>query len=422
MIHTFLSRPVEHSSVTEYRRVTDDDAFRTLAEYGFSPENGPFDPDDAGESLTVGDQRGLYDGEDLLAVCRHYDLSVALRETQIHTGGIGFVTSAPGHRRQGHVRELLTASLAEYRGDRRLALLWPFDAAFYADLGWATVSKLASWEIAADDLAGLAADPPDERDDCGFERLTADDWTRLVPVQRADHGATDLAVRRSEAWWREFVFDRSGKTPFVYGWVVDGEMRAYLVYDIADDVLRIHEQAAHDTDARRHLFRFCRNHDSQVDRIRFYTTVDAVAGHGFDPQLYLRDPGVADATVSAGAMARLVDVAADLPAVAGPAVENVTTAFDLVVTDPIADWNDGRFRVTTSDDELSLERIDGSVTADAASRPTVRLGVGALSQIAVGARSADQLARAGVIEGDDRAITTLGNGFPPRRTALRENF
>ena len=310
--------------MTEYGPVRDGDetAFWRLVNYAFSPSEGPFDPDDVAAPNDVGDPRSLYDGDELVAGCRHYDLSVDLREHAVDTGGIGVLASDPGRRREGNVRRLLAASLAEYRDEgRRLALLWPFDYEFYGALGWATVSKLARWEVAPDALDGLAAATA-PGGDAGFERLTAEDWRRLVPVRRADGADTDLLVRRSASWWREFVFDRWDRTPYVYAWVVDGDVRGYLVYTVAgeadDRVMTVREHAARDADARRQLFRFCRDHDSQVDRVRFYTLTGAVAGEGFDPHLHLDDPGAADATVSAGGMARLIDVAADLPAVVGP--------------------------------------------------------------------------------------------------------
>ncbi|MFB6127580.1 MAG: enhanced intracellular survival protein Eis [Halolamina sp.] len=431
--------------MAEYHSVpdADDDAFRALVEYAFCPENGPFDPAEAdpGPDHEVGEPRGYYDGGDLLAVCRHYGLATELRESVVDAGGVGTVASEPGRRREGNVRELLAASLAEYRDrGRRLALLWPFDIGFYRALGWATVSKLAVWEVAPDDLAGLAADGPDDRRaanrrDAGFERLTADDWERLVPVQVADHADADLAVRRTEAWWREFVFDRWDERPFVYAWVGDGDagsdgdsdVRGYLVYHVAAEgderVLVVREQAARDVDARRQLFRFCRDHDSQVDRVRFYTTPDAVAGEGFDPHRHLDDPGAAEATVRAGAMGRLVDVVEDLPAVVGPAADGVAAEFDLAVDDPLAGWNDGRFRVaTTAGSGLDVDRVGGGVDPDGGDRPTVRLGVGPLSQVAVGSRSVEELTRAGAVAGGDDALAALGDCFPPRRTLLRENF
>lgn len=431
----------------DYRPVHDETTFRELVQYAFSPEEGPFDPASADATHDVGDRRGVYDGDRLLAVCRHYELPVELRGDVVESGGVGSVASDPGRRREGNVRALLAASLADYR-DRgwRLASLWPFDVGFYAEMGWATVSKLVSWEIDPADLDGLAAAPladaadtppgdtaADGTSDAAsggqFERLTADDWQRLEPVQRATHD-TALAVRRDESWWREFVFDGWNGTPYVYGWIVDGEVRGYLVYHVertdGDHELVVRERGAVDTAAHRQLFRFCRDHDSQVDRVRFYTTADAVVGDGFDPHRYLDDPAACDGTVVTGAMTRLVDVAADLPAVAGPAVDDRSAQFDLVVSDPIAPWNDGRFRVTTDDDALTVAPVGDAADAASATTsdevPTVRLGIGALSQVVVGARGAEELARAGRIGGDDTAITALGACFPPGRPAVHENF
>ncbi len=407
--------------MSDYRPIpeADEDTFRELVHYAFSLEDGPFDDTASDPEPTIGDRRGLYDGN-LSAVCRHYHLPVELRASVIEAGGIGAVASDPGQRREGHVQELLAASLTEYRDrDWRLAFLWPFDVGFYANMGWATASKLATWEISPADLDGMAAvDAGTGR----FERLHADDWHRLEPVQRADHD-TALAVRRDEGWWREFVFDRYDKTPYVYGWIVDDDVRGYLVYTVqsGDDgrTLVVREQAALDTAARRQLFRFCRDHDSQVNQIRFSTPAEAVTGDGFDPHLYLDDPGACDATVTAGAMVRLVDVKTDLPEIGDSTA--TTARFDLIVSDPLADWNDGRFQVTVGDDG-----IEHSIRASSASQsetvPTAKLGIGLLSQVAIGAQSANKLAHTGQITGDNKAIDALDDCFQPTQPMMRESF
>lgn len=406
----------------------DDDAFRALVQYAFRPQEGPYDHDDAPDAPDLGERRGLYDGDDPLAVCLHYDLTLAARGDDVAAGGVSQVAGAPEHRRQGHVRELLADSLAEYRDrGRHLAVLWPFDVGFYRRLGWATIAKLATWEVDPGDLDGLV-DRLDDPDAGRFERLAPDDWTELPPVLAADHFTHDLAMRRSEGWWRHRVFDRWDAEPYVYAWRDDdGDLRAYVVYavDEADDgrALAVWDHAATDRDARRHLFRFLRDHDSQVDSIRYHTPPEAVAGADFDLHRELADPAAVDPKVQSGAMARLVDVAADLPVLAGEAARAAAVDCDLAVADGLAPWNDGRFRLQSSADEaLSVEPVDDAASGDTADRPIATLDVGALTRIVVGARSVDSAVDLGVVDGDEAALADLAECFPPRRVWLREGF
>lgn len=410
--------------MASYRPISDADenAFRRIVSEAFAPEDGPHDPDEDSNFPAVGEPRGRYDGDDLRAVCLHYDFAVDVRGSDIPAGGVSVVATPPERRREGNVQELLAASLAEYRAEgRRLALLWPFDYGFYRGLGWGEVSRRAEWTIDVDALAEAVLG-----DDRGsFERLDPDDWSELAPVLAGDGHAASLALRRTEAWWRERTLDRWDSTPFVSGWRDDdGDLRAYVAYDVeeSDDgrTLAVRDHAAESRRARRQILRFLANHDSQVDAVELEAPAGTAAGDsaaGFDYREALADPRAAEVTVRSGAMGRIVDVAADLPALAGddlPAPE--VDPFDLVVTDPIAPWNDGRFRVT-ADDGVAVESVDGG-----GDRPAVDCGVAALSRAVVGARSAERLAVAADVDGDDEAVAALAALFPPRRTWVREGF
>lgn len=426
----YFTRDVACHRMPAYRTVpdADDDAFRALVQYAFRPQEGPYDPEEAPEAPDLGERRGYYDADDLLACCLHYDLTLAARDDAVAAGGVSLVACAPEHRRRGHVRDMLAESVAEYRDlGRHLAVLWPFDVGFYRRLGWATVAKLATWEVDPGDLDGVV-DRLDDPDAGRFERLDPADWTELPPVLAADHYTHDLAMRRSEGWWRDRVFDRWDAEPFVYGWRDhDGALRSYLVYavDEEDDgrTLEVWDHAAADREARRHLFRFLRDHDSQVDGVRYYTPADAVAGADFDLHRELADPKAVEPTVNAGGMARLVDVAADLPVLAGDAARDPTVDCDVVVEDSLAPWNDGRFRVqSTAGEALAVERVDDGAVDATSERPTARLDVGALTQVVVGARSVEAAEELGDVAGDEAALAELAACFPPRRVWLREGF
>ncbi|WP_435063291.1 GNAT family N-acetyltransferase [Halobaculum sp. EA56] len=414
----------------EFRPVPDahDDAFEAALAYAFAPERGP-DPDRDGPGRPDSFRpRGLYDvpegsdGEpspsDLAAVCGYYDLSARIRGEFCPVAGVSAVASPPEYRRRGLVRELLTDLHRECRDEGiPLAALWPFEFPFYRRLGYARVNDYTRTVVPVDALDGACADPAGE-----FERLSADDWERLDDVY-AEWATGPLGLDRTEGWWRRRVFESWGTDPYVYGWRADADvggsgeaddLRGYLVYTIEDGdedgrSMEVSELAFRDREARGQLLRFCRNHDSQVERVRLVGPPDV---HLLDE---LDDPRAAETERRAGPMARVVDVAGALETIDYPRAAEGAVTVD--VTDDTCPWNDGTYRLRVADGHGRVDAVrDG---ADAA----VSLDVGALTRLVVGSHGVDRLVELGdvtVVDGTTRR--TLAAAFPPAEPYLREGF
>lgn len=385
--------------MTDYRPVPDDrvPAFREITQYAFAPETGPPDADpdeDVPEMWTVGERRALFEGSDLVTVCRHIRFGLRVRGAYRDAVGLSSVATPPEHRRRGHVRDLLAASLAEHRDwGATVAALWPFDHPFYRQFGWAVAGRRVGHEVAVGDLAFAS----DAADGGRFRRVTAEEHADLAPVYR-DHAARyALSMDRTPEWWRKRVFRGRETDPHVYAFERDGDVRGYLVYDVGDDerVLSVRELAYRDRTALVALLGFCHAHDSQVDRVEVTgppepSLVDVVA-----------DPGAVETTVRAGPMARLVDVR-DLASVARSGAADGEVV--LSVSDPLADWNDGRFRVAADGDGVAVDRTDAAADAET--------DVATLTQVAVGYRSVDDARAAGDLRSGPADADLLAGLFP----------
>ncbi|RDZ44659.1 GNAT family N-acetyltransferase [Haloferax sp. Atlit-10N] len=396
------------------------ETYREFLNYAFRPENGPDWSDERLPDPESYHPRGFYDAPpdtpvedldaaDLRTVCAFYDFTARVRGEWHPLPGISAVASPPPARRRGHVGAMLDDLLAEFRDTGRyLSALWPFEYAFYRRFGWATANNYAKTTVPPDELAAVAADPAGE-----FVRLDADDWARVEDVYAAA-ATEDLAVDRSEGWIRHRLFRGWDGDPFAYGWERDGDLRGYVVYDVSGDresrTLSVGELVAVDAEARAQLFRFLRDHDSQVDEVVLSSEREStrlIDG--------LTDPRAATVEIKPGPMVRIVDVPAALEAVSFPG----DAACDLVlaVRDDRCDWNEGSFRVAVGDGAASVESVGGDADPDA----TVEIG--ALSQLLVGARSVEALARTDrlSVAGEETA-GALASVFTERDPYLREGF
>ncbi|WP_101294639.1 GNAT family N-acetyltransferase [Halegenticoccus soli] len=394
-------------------------AFRRTVRYAFSPERGPDpDEDEEIERPEIYSRRGLYDvapetpdaaldADDLLAVCGYYAFTARVRGGWHPMGGVSAVASPPETRRRGHVARLLDDLLREFREEGTyFSALWPFEYEFYRRFGYAMSNDRCATTVPPGELSDVVGEPRGR-----FRPLDPDDSSALDAVHR-EWVTEALAIRRTEGWWRHRVFSGWRKDPYVYGWEDDGgDLRGYVSYTVDEEddekVMEVRELAATDYAARRQLLRFCRDHDSQVDRVRIRGPTETTLLET------LSDPRAASVEVEPGPMVRIVDVEAALSALSYPAgtAGRVTIAVD----DARCPWNDGVF-------ELDVEGGAGACLPSDA-EPDVRTGVGALSQLAVGSQSVDSLKRYDELTVDDAAAAeSLDELFPRESAYLREGF
>ena len=402
------------------------DEFSAFMRYAFSPEQGPYDPEeDDDDREHLAEYRGLFDGEEPVAVCGHHDFTLRIRGRDREAAGLSAVASPPEHRRQGHIERLLRESLSEYRDDGvRFSVLWPFEHPFYRRYGWGTVSRYR-WVKAPPGQLTFAAEAADGGDGTGeFRRLDGEDYDAAADLLAATAERYDFTMARTEPWWREHTLRGWQTDPFVYGFERNGDLRALLSYAFTDrddgdgKAMVVSDAAVADPAAWDEVFRFCRDHDSQVERVRLRLPADVSLLDRVD------DPRAVTEEVRAGPMFRLVDAPAALTALdPDPTLE---TGFTLAVDDPLVNWHDRPIRVRVADGEVDAERGDRGDESGGSDDADVTAGIRALSQLYAGYRDVEDLRSHAAIdlaaEAADGLAADLAALFPSRRTFLREGF
>jgi predicted acetyltransferase len=381
--------------------------FQELVDYAFDAVRGPTSYDAPEETpRMLGRKFGVFEAGDVKSVCIHHDFSARVREDWVPMAGLAAVATPPEHRREGLGRRLVEDALQRWRGDYPLAALWPFEHAYYRQFGWALSNTSVRYACPPAALA------PARGADGTARRVGPEEWEQLQDVHEAHGAGRTLTLRRDGEWWRRRVFrSLGGGKRYVYAVERDGRVDGYVAYTVENGgaQLRVSDLAFRDREAYRRILGLLADHDSQVEEVVLYREDERSLFSLVD------DPEAVDCTVEAGPQVRVVDVRRALETLSYP--EDVTATLRLAVADRHAPWNDGLLELRIDGGAGECRWLDdGEASAD------VSLGIGALSQLYVGFRSAAELARAGSLDADGGAAGTLGALFPPETVYLREYF
>ncbi|MCH8813887.1 MAG: GNAT family N-acetyltransferase [Chloroflexi bacterium] len=326
---------------------------------------------------TVG---AFVDGE-LVADVRTVPSARRINGGSVRFGLVGPVVCLAGHRRQGHVGNLLNLSLERMReqGQAISGLHTPHDA-LYARWGWERAEGKKRYVLSPKDiqfrLRGTAG---------RIDSVTRDDWQRLDAIYRQYSLGRNGPIHRAQVWWTESVLrdyqdEDKVRDNDTFVWVSkDGADEGYVTYaplqlkSSADaetwtrHAIWVRDFVSISSDAYLGLWEHLLTHDL-ADKI----LIDVAPEDPF-PDL-VEDPWEIEMPRAEGAMIRIVDVEEAINK--RPHAGDWAANFTMRILDSKAPWNDDTYRIDAADGSMSIERT--SDTAD------VELTVGALAPIYTG--------------------------------------
>lgn len=345
---------------------------------------------------------GAFVGGELASVVTRHAYRVYVAGLEVAAGGYGAISTAPEHRRAGHVARLMRRGLAEGRAEGQgWNLLYPFDAAFYGRFGWASVPTGVLLEL-----------PP--------ERLPAGSPGGLARVDGPARDGLAAAYARF-ARDRTFADTRSGG-PWDPWEDLDAEAGARLLRYAGDGAFLVVRIT--DTDAGPKLDAVDLGWADAAGRDAVWGLLAAFRGHVARVRLHLPwdDPLAADrmrghvVTGHAGLMARVADVPLALAPLRARSDDDAPLDLPPVtvrVLDAYAPWNDGVWRLAPGPEGTEVARAGGA--------PDAVLDVRGLAGLLAGAAGPGELRRCGWAEGDGRAlavVAALAGGRRPYRSLV----
>lgn len=323
-------------------------------------------------------------------------------------GGVAGVASWPDARRQGGVASLLSHAFETMKREgQSLSMLHPFSFPFYRKFGYEFTIERKNYTLETKYLPARQETP-------GTVRIVDKDLALLAPVYEAYASRYDGTLSRSEEWWRLRVLNKPGLAAVYFD--ENDKPQGYVLYEVADKVLKVHDWAELTEDARVGLWSYIGNHDSMIRELKI--TVPAADGLPF----LVPDPRFKQ-EIEPYFMSRIVDAPAFValypftPSSGGAADEVV-----LRIEDAQAPWNAGTFRLRVDAEGVgALERVaDGEVGRDG--NGVAAIDIAALTAMLVGGRRPRFLQRAGRLQASEAALGALERRVPWQTPYLADFF
>jgi predicted acetyltransferase len=346
---------------------------------------------------------GFDDGR-MISTSGAFSLEMTVPGGSVPCGGTTAVAVAPTHRRQGMLREMMRAHLADVKEHGEpIAALWASDSAIYGRFGYGCASICYNIEVEP-----RYATPNRLAPEPGASRLIdRAEALEIVPplYDSLRTGIPGFFVRTPE-WWEDRSFRESGSsgggsTSLRYA-VVDGDdgisgfasfrTKAHWDEGHGSGKVIVHDLFAATPEAWAGMWSLVTNQDLVV-------RAEAGLRPPWDPIFdLLAGTRRAHAFRYDALWVRLMDVAGAL------AARSYSAPLDVVlgVEDPVGDVN-GSYRLRADS--------DGAECTPTTDEPAVLLDLEDLSAAYMGRPRFRQWARAGRLNGDDDALTALDAAF-----------
>ncbi len=335
--------------------------------------------------LERADVLGCFDGEDLISQFAVYPLKMNIYDTVYHVGFVTSVCTYPEYTGQGIMKKLMIQGLTQMHEEgKSFALLYPYSIPLYHHLGWEIVSNKISFNIKDRQIPTKVKAP-------GYVRRVSWDNTEFHELHSHFASITHGCLFRNSLAWEEYWrWDEDDTNVAVYYNVKDKPC-GYMVYLIKNDIMHIKEMVYLNREAQKGLWEYIHAHDSMIDEVHGSTYFS-------EPIAFEMDDGDIKESIRPYAMGRIIDVEdflADYPC--DPDGGTLTIALE--IEDKLLPWNDRTFTVKFENGECTQ--------AQEPPEHHLKMGIGTLSTLLLGYKTAERLYELERIEGREEAVERL---------------
>jgi len=344
---------------------------------------------------------GSFDGDKLISQVIATPFKVQMFNQLFDMMGIGFVSSDPSYRGEGHINRLMEQFLIDCKEQGiLLSYLAPFSYSFYRRYGYELTFERIAYRLSSQEW-------PDSPKVPGYVRkkewsdAKADIATVYAASDKNKHGG----VQR-EDWWYEYNNQIRRKPFFAIYYNEAGEAEGYLIYLIQNGILTCLEWTYLTANAYHALNRYLFSHKDSMSEFHYEVGYDKQSNFFIPPAPMMK------ATVRPEMMARIVDIEAFLKQYP---LENLDQSFAIVIEeDKFAKWNEGIFEL-----DATTKVVRKVASTDL---PQVKVSIQRLTQLLFGYLPLKELQFFGYIDVPAEIVATIEKIVPNQVPILEDYF
>ena len=302
--------------------------------------------------LQRADVIGWFNDEQLVSQLCVYPCQVNIHGKIFKMGGLTGVGTYPEYANMGLMNDLIRIGLERMKKrGQTISYLYPYSVPYYRHKGWEIMSDHMTFTVKDTQL-------PKPIDLPGYvERLPVNHIDVINTYNRfaqTNHGALIRGQFEWEEYWRWENEEERHAAVYYNG---KKDPMGYIMYWINGDVFTIKEMIYLNIEAQNGLWNFISAH---------FSMVNSVKGNIYknDPIAFLLEDSQISQTIKPYYMARIVNVEAFLTNY--PFLYS-SKPFHFIVSDPIAEWNNGIFGIHWTPEEtieVVKEPIGSPITLD----------------------------------------------------------
>lgn len=346
------------------------------------------------------DVLGWFNDDQLVSQLCIYPCLVNIHGKIFKMGGLTGVGTYPEYTNLGLMNDLIRVGLTKMREKEQwISYLYPYSVPYYRKKGWEIISEHISFTIKDSQIPHYDNIP-------GFvERLSVGDSDVLNTYDqfaRTNHGAMIREELEWEEYWR---WDNEEEYTAAVYYDSKDQPTGYAMYRIAEDIFQIKEMIYLNQEARKGLWNFISAHFSMIEQVKGNVFKnEPIAFQLYDSQI--------EEIIEPYFMARIVDVAAFLKKYP---FQEQGKPFHFVVSDRVADWNEGVFGVSWD------EKGDLMITNEAIGKPVV-LNIQTLSALLMSFRGPSYFHHIEHLQADLETVEMLEKIIPDEQPYFSDYF
>lgn len=339
--------------------------------------------------------------DDLISSVSIYPCEVNIHGRLYKMGGMTGVGTYPEYASMGLMNDLIKIALEKMRlAGQYVSYLYPYSIPYYRKKGWEIMSDHITFTL-KDTQLPRHIDVPGH-----IERCDVTDEAVIETYDRFSHITHGALIRRKLEWDEYWRWENEDERTAAVYFDADNKPQGYAFYWIENDFFHIKEMVYLTQEAYHSLWNFIRAHFSMIDKLE---------GNIFtnEPLAFQLDDGQIMETIEPYYMARIVDVRRFLELYP---YDDDMKQFHFVVTDPVAEWNNGVFGFRKGTGENAVEIVNEPLGR------SVELDIQTLSTLMMSYKSPAYLHKIGRLKTDASTLRLLEKLIPSEQPYFSDYF